>query len=146
MTLPAFDYVEPASVEASSAQRFVFRYRPGPAGLFAGGGFGIRLPIDPVHRWLGFARPQQRIGDRQGDVECGVWRGERWLRKAEPVMGVELKSIVGFEIPIDRIEGKFKLNQNRSRKDQERVAATLETSEDPAEREIARLMRENLRR
>ena len=71
--------------------------------------------------------------------------GHPWdVRQA--TVDLELPGIVGFEIPIDRIEGKFKLNQNRSREDQERVAATLETSEDPAEREIARLMRENLRR
>ena len=50
------------------------------------------------------------------------------------------------EIPVDRIEGKFKLNQNRSREDQEGVVAALEASTDPSEREIARLMRENLDR
>ena len=58
----------------------------------------------------------------------------------------ELPGIVGFEIPIDRLDGKFKLNQNRSREDQESVAATLEKSEDPTEREVARMMRENLRK
>jgi transcriptional regulator len=58
----------------------------------------------------------------------------------------ELPGIVGFEIPIDRLEGKFKLNQNRSREDQESVAATLEKSDDPSEREVARMMRENLRK
>lgn len=58
----------------------------------------------------------------------------------------ELPGIVGFEIPIDKIEGKFKLNQNRSREDQESVAATLEKSSDPTERDVARMMRENLRK
>ncbi len=58
----------------------------------------------------------------------------------------ELPGIVGFEIPIDRIDGKFKLNQNRSREDQESVAATLEKSDDPTEREVARMMRDNLRK
>ena len=53
---------------------------------------------------------------------------------------------IGRQIPIDRIEGKFKLNQNRSREDQEGVAATLETSGDPTEREVARLMRANMER
>jgi transcriptional regulator len=71
--------------------------------------------------------------------------GNPWdLRKAESALGVELAGIVGFEIPIDRIEGKFKLNQNRSREDQEGVAAVLESSSDPSEREVARMMRENL--
>jgi len=73
--------------------------------------------------------------------------GNPWdVGKAEAVMDAELGGIVGFEIPIDRIEGKFKLNQNRAREDQEGVVAALEASTDPSEREIARLMRENLDR
>ena len=71
--------------------------------------------------------------------------GRPWdLRKAEAVIDAELKGIVGFEIPIDTLEGKFKLNQNRTRADQEGVVRALETSSDPTEREVARLMRENL--
>lgn len=56
----------------------------------------------------------------------------------------ELPGIVGFEIPIDRLEGKFKMNQNRSREDQESVVRALEGSSDATEREIARWMRDNL--
>jgi len=71
--------------------------------------------------------------------------GHPWdVSKAEPAIVDELPGIVGFEIPIDRLEGKFKMNQNRSREDQEGVAAALEKSADPSEREIARMMRENL--
>jgi transcriptional regulator len=51
-----------------------------------------------------------------------------------------LDSIAGFEIPIERLEGKFKLSQNRSRTDQERVAAWLEHG-DAASRAVAALMR-----
>jgi transcriptional regulator len=58
----------------------------------------------------------------------------------------ELPGIVGFEIPIDHIEGKFKLNQNRSREDQEGVVRALENSDDSAARAIARMMRSNLER
>ncbi len=72
--------------------------------------------------------------------------GNPWdLRQAGAVMEVELKGIVGFEIPIDRLEGKFKLNQNRSREDRESVVRALEHSESFDEREVARLMRESLR-
>jgi transcriptional regulator len=72
--------------------------------------------------------------------------GRPWnVGRAESVMDVELEGIVGFEIPIDRLEGKFKLNQNRSRADQEGVVRALEASSDPSEREVARLMRERLR-
>ncbi len=73
--------------------------------------------------------------------------GNPWdVRKAEGAMEVELQAIVGFEIPIDRLEGKFKLNQNRSVEDREGVVRALERSAHPDEREIARLMREDLDR
>ncbi len=73
--------------------------------------------------------------------------GNPWdLRKAETVMDAELQGIVGFEIPIDRLEGKFKLNQNRSVGDREGVIRALEASSHPDEREIARLMRGQLDR
>lgn len=52
-----------------------------------------------------------------------------------------MRGTVGFEIPISRLEGKYKLNQNRSRADQERVASHLETSPDSAQRVIADLMK-----
>jgi transcriptional regulator len=72
--------------------------------------------------------------------------GNPWdVRKAESVIDAELKGIVGFEIPIERLEGKFKLNQNRSIEDREGVVRALEGSSHPAEREVARLMREQLR-
>jgi transcriptional regulator len=71
--------------------------------------------------------------------------GNPWdVRKAEAVVDVELKGIVGFEIPIDRLEGKFKLNQNRSLEDREGVVRALAGSAHPDEREIARLMRAQL--
>jgi transcriptional regulator len=72
--------------------------------------------------------------------------GNPWdVRKAESVIDAELQGIVGFEIPIDRLEGKFKLNQNRSVEDREGVIRALEKSTHPDEREVARLMHEQLR-
>ena len=59
-------------------------------------------------------------------------------------MDVELKAIAGFEIPIDRIEGKFKFNQNRSREDQAGVARALSESGDPAMQDVADIMKANL--
>lgn len=73
--------------------------------------------------------------------------GNPWdVQKAEEAMEVEIKGITGFEIPIDRLEGKFKLNQNRSVEDREGVVRALEGSSHPDEREIARIMREQLER
>jgi transcriptional regulator len=53
-----------------------------------------------------------------------------------------VRQIVGFEIVATRIEGKFKLSQNRTRQDQANVIASLEKSEDTAVSEVSRLMRE----
>jgi transcriptional regulator len=56
-----------------------------------------------------------------------------------------LRGIVGFEMPVARIEGKRKLSQNRSRSDQERVARALMASPDPSAQAVGRLMEANLR-
>jgi transcriptional regulator len=73
--------------------------------------------------------------------------GNPWdVRKAEAVMDAELQGIVGFEIPIVKLEGKFKLNQNRPVADREGVVRALEASSHPDEREVARLMREQMER
>jgi transcriptional regulator len=72
----------------------------------------------------------------------GGWSVER----AAPIMDTELQAIVGFEIPIDRLEGKFKLNQNRPEADQRGVVRALEQSSEPDQRAIAELMRQNLLR
>jgi transcriptional regulator len=53
-----------------------------------------------------------------------------------------LRQIVGFEITPTRIEGKFKLSQNRTREDQSRVIASLEKSDDSAVCGVAKMMRE----
>jgi transcriptional regulator len=51
------------------------------------------------------------------------------------------QQIVAFRIPIRRIEGKWKLNQNHPAERRERVAAQLATAASDDEREIGRLMR-----
>ena len=52
-----------------------------------------------------------------------------------------LKSIVGFEMPISRIEGKFKLSQNRPEQDQFNVVRELSNSANPEARAVADWMR-----
>jgi transcriptional regulator len=51
--------------------------------------------------------------------------------------------IVGLEIPITRLEAKFKLSQNRTPADQVGVTAALEKSVDQTERELAEMMKLN---
>lgn len=57
-----------------------------------------------------------------------------------------LQAIVGFELEIERIEGKFKLGQNRSREDQLGVLGRLEASADPATQALGALTRKQLPR
>ena len=52
------------------------------------------------------------------------------------------RGIVAFEMPIERIEGKFKLSQNRPDEDRRRVIAEFEKPGDGENEELARLMRE----
>ncbi|QDU38349.1 Protease synthase and sporulation protein PAI 2 [Maioricimonas rarisocia] len=57
-----------------------------------------------------------------------------------------LQMIVGFEIDIDRIEGKWKLSQNHPVERREGVIRGLREIGDPAADDIARLMQETLDR
>lgn len=57
-----------------------------------------------------------------------------WLRRM-------MQGIVAFELPIARIEGKFKLSQNRGEADRIQVAAVFAASEAPDERAMAATMR-----
>jgi transcriptional regulator len=52
-----------------------------------------------------------------------------------------LRGIVGFEIAVSRLEGKFKLSQNRPAADRPRIAAALERRGDPEAHAVAALMR-----
>jgi transcriptional regulator len=58
-----------------------------------------------------------------------------WIEKILP-------QIAAFEIPIERLEGKFKLNQNRALADRRRVVEVLSASDDPAQRHMAELIRQ----
>jgi len=51
-------------------------------------------------------------------------------------------AIVGFEIAVDRLEGKIKLSQNRSAEDRRGVVAALEAQMSEDSRAVAALMRE----
>jgi len=72
----------------------------------------------------------------------------QWLPKFDAlrpqyVAGM-LQGIVNFEIAVTRLETRWKLSQNRSRRKQELIAAQLEKSGDSAERALAALTRKHL--
>jgi transcriptional regulator len=52
-----------------------------------------------------------------------------------------LRGIVAFELPIDRLEGKAKLSQNRSAADRDGVIAALERSLVSTDHDVAAWMR-----
>jgi transcriptional regulator len=69
-------------------------------------------------------------------------RAEPWAvtDAPQPFIAAQLRGIVGFRLPIKRIEGKRKMSQNRSTNDQAGVAAGLAASDHRNERAAADLM------
>lgn len=64
------------------------------------------------------------------------------LEQAGPALERQLDHIVAFEMEITRLEGKFKLNQNRSRADRQGVITALAAYDDPLRRGVAEAMRD----
>jgi transcriptional regulator len=58
-------------------------------------------------------------------------------------MATMMQAIVAFEIPITRLQGKFKLSQNRSQEDQLRVMEALGISSYPPDRDVSTLMQKS---
>lgn len=75
---------------------------------------------------------QEASLDRPWDFDSDA----AWIQKL-------LNEIVAFEIRIEKLEGKFKLNQNRKPEDRAGVIETLSASDDPAQRAVADWMARN---
>jgi transcriptional regulator len=56
-----------------------------------------------------------------------------------------MNGIVGFEMLVTRLEGKYKLSQNRSQVEQQNVSQALLNSSDPAARAMGYEMEQNLK-
>ena len=67
---------------------------------------------------------------------------EQWRGLNENYRAKMLSQIVGFEIPVERLEAKFKLSQNRPSADQSRIIQSLESSTDSAVSGVAKLMKD----
>ena len=82
-----------------------------------------RIIDDPA--WL-----RRLVGDLTERHECG--RPNPWSVSDAPedFIAAQFKAIVGIEIPIDRIEGKWKVSQNRSEPDRRGVAEGLRAEGD----------------
>lgn len=73
------------------------------------------------------------------------YEGDAWSLDSqdEDFLDRMSRGIVAFEMPIARIEGKFKLSQNRPAEDRRRVATELATAADSPSQDLAHMM-ENL--
>lgn len=84
------------------------------------------------------ARAVRAMLDRLvGEHERGAWT----LDDRDPTfLDRMMRGIVAFELPVERIEGKFKLSQNRPETDREQVGRELSASDDPSAAALGRLM------
>lgn len=79
--------------------------------------------------------PQEAYADQEKLVayyETGFEEPWRLADRDRDFVDGMIRAIVNFRIPIDRIEGKFKLSQNRPDQDRENVIAALAESADAA--------------
>jgi transcriptional regulator len=65
---------------------------------------------------------------------------DQWAGLSDTYRQRMLSHIVGFEISVTRIEGKFKLSQNRTREEQTNIIRSLGESADTTISGVARLM------
>jgi transcriptional regulator len=72
----------------------------------------------------------------------------QWLPKFDALrpayVDQMLEGIVNFSIPVARLETRWKLSQNRGRREMERIAAELDKSGDSIEKALAALTRAHL--
>ncbi|HEY1260511.1 MAG TPA: FMN-binding negative transcriptional regulator [Stellaceae bacterium] len=98
--------------------------------------YGRARLIDEADRLRALLR---RLTDRHEQHRAEPWRMQDL--PANYVAGM-LKGIVGFDIVVSRLEGKFKLSQNRPPADPPRVIAALEVQGNPDADAVAQLMRQ----
>jgi transcriptional regulator len=96
-----------------------------------------RLQLVEDDEWL--RRLLSRLSDRHEAGNPVAWRMEDL---PEAYLAGMLKGIIGLDITITRLEGKFKLSQNRPAVDRPRVIAALERCSDDDALGVAALMRE----
>ena len=90
-----------------------------------------------------FADPEQLLGILRDLIPTFETAYEQqWDSLSGTYQQRMLSHIVGFEVSVTRIEAKFKLSQNRTRKEQQQIIDSLAASSDQAVSGAARLMGE----
>jgi transcriptional regulator len=98
--------------------------------------YGTLRLIDDVD-WLRMVL--RRLSDRHEARSAEPWKMQDL---PEPYVSGMMKGIIGLDIAVERLEGKYKLSQNRPAADRPRIAAALEARGDADAVGVARLMRE----
>ena len=98
--------------------------------------YGTLRLIDDVD-WLRMVL--RRLSDRHEASSAEPWKMQDL---PEPYLSGMMKGIIGLDIAVARLEGKYKLSQNRPAADRPRIAAALEQRGDADAMGVARLMRE----
>ena len=99
----------------------------------------LRVIDDPA--WLrAFV---EQLTDRHEAARASATGAAPWHVGDAPDSYIDalVKTIVGIELPIARLEGKWKVSQNRPEEDRAGVVAGLSAGEDPMQRAMAELVR-----
>lgn len=86
------------------------------------------------------SRVDEIMRDLVAQQESGISDPWRIESQSEEYLARMRKGIVAFEIEIERLEGKAKLNQNKSEGDITGTYQSLLTSSDPSARQLAQMM------
>ena len=101
-----------------------------------------------VHAYGKVTVTTERAAKHAAQRELVAQLDPQWLPKFDALRAeyVEnmLNGIVTFDIAVTRLETRWKLSQNRGRREQELIAAELERSADSGERALAALTRRHL--
>ncbi len=101
-----------------------------------------------VHAYGKVTLSEDRKGKHAAQRELVAQLDPQWLATFDALRPeyVEnmLNGIVNFDIAVTRLETRWKLSQNRGRREQELIAAELDKSEDVALRALAALTRKHL--
>jgi transcriptional regulator len=65
---------------------------------------------------------------------------EQWSQLPQDYKNAMVKGIAAFEMPVEKLEAKWKMSQNKPELDRENVMAHLLESEDGAARQIGEYM------
>jgi transcriptional regulator len=96
--------------------------------------YGVPRVIEQPERTVDLLERTIRRYEKAGSAYSVRSHSDEFLAKM-------VQAIVAFEIPVTRLEGKFKLSQNRSKEDLTGAIAGLEAAGDPASMRLAAAMR-----